>query len=77
MFSLHIGHERVVAVVVDSRSSSVPERESWSGDWELPESVRRGLRPSDLFWSPREEGFVAGSGDSPPNTRRGARGAGG
>ena len=39
MFSLHIGQERVVVVVGGgvSRSSSVPERESWSNDWELPE----------------------------------------
>jgi hypothetical protein len=58
MFSLQIGQDRL-----GSRSSSVPERLSWSRDWELPEWVRRGLRLGDLLC----EGV---GGASSPKTRR-------
>jgi hypothetical protein len=60
MSSLHIGQERVLLV---SRSSSAPERESWSREFELPEWTRRGLRLGDLL-------CVGVEGESPPNTRR-------
>ena len=43
--SLQIGHRRAVF----SRSSSVPERESWSGTGELPEGGKRGLRLGELL----------------------------
>ena len=63
MFSLQIGQDRVI----DSRSSSAPERESWSRDVEPPESVIRG--PGESLRSLVDE--WTGRIISPPNTRRG------
>lgn len=66
MASLHMGQERVF-----SRSSSLPERENWSGDWEVPGCPKLGLRMGDLLLF-RADDWRDGS-IAPPNTRR-ARG---